>query len=151
MVIGQNVTPVPLDVKRIVLLSVATDEIADVAKFVAQELHMSVHFLNDASEEAINSACELDHAILIPSPTVARQEGVLAALAKEGKIFFNMVNPVRIAVALGLSGDEGEAFCREAIAFEDMSLGMSHMILPDGSTPEDLTVNVLQNLGHFKR
>ncbi len=151
MVFGATAKAKPLDVKRLVLISVATDEIVTLANLVAQELGMTVHIVDDASDDAIQNACALDHAILLPSPSVVRQSGVLAQLSaptSDVKVFFSMVNPVRVAVALGLSGDEGEAFCREAIALEDMCLGMAHMVLPDGSSPEELKENILQGLGH---
>ncbi|MFI3270850.1 MAG: hypothetical protein R3Y11_01930 [Pseudomonadota bacterium] len=151
MVYGRNDIIKPISVKRLVLLSIAADEITAVANMVAQDLGMTVHSLDDASSECLEAACALDHAIIIPKPMVARQDGVLAALSQDGRVFFNMVNPVRIAVALGLSGDEGETFCREAMHFEDMSLGMSHMILPDGTSLEEIKVNILESLGHFSR
>lgn len=149
MIIGAHHVPKVETVNRIVLLSVARDEASALANLVAQELDMTVHFLDDGSAEAVTAACALEHCILIPSPQVARQDGVLAALARDAKVFFSMINPVRIAVSLGLSGDEGEAFCRDAIAFEDFSLAMSHMILPDGTSPEDLKTNILNSLGRF--
>ncbi len=151
MVFGRNTIMKPIAVKRLVMLSIASDGIAALADMVAQELGMTVYFLDDASDEAVKAVCAHEHAIVLPSPMVARQDGVLATLSRDARVYFNMVNPVRIAVDLGLSGDEGEAFCREAMQFEDMSLAMSHMILADGNSLEDLKTNVLESLGHFSR
>lgn len=143
-------TPAPA-VSRLVILGVAQDEVHALASLVAEELDMTVHFMQDASEATLAQMCALEQVVIVPTIDAALADGVLPALQASAKVFFCMVNPVRIASVQGLSGDEGEAFCRQAIAFEDACLGMSHMMLPDGNTPQELVANVLNCLGHVRR
>lgn len=133
---------------RIALLGIPASGVGELGKLVAERLGMELRLLEEASTaEEVSAHCAAEGVILVPPLAILSDASVREALRTQCRVFFIMVNPARIAASLGLSGEAGEAFCREAMAYEGHCLETMHLLLPDGHTPKQMLFNVLEGLG----
>ncbi len=134
--------------ERIVILGLPGSGRRQLAELVAGRFGMqSAAPADDAGPDVVTELCCRTGLVLAAPVSAVRDEALRACLRDGARVFYMMTNPVRLAAELGLSGETGERFCREALELETLCMGVLHFLLPDGRTPEQLVVNVCENLG----
>ncbi|HEU6438081.1 MAG TPA: hypothetical protein VE028_11575 [Nitratidesulfovibrio sp.] len=134
--------------ERIVILGLPGSGRRQLAELVARRFGMqSAAPDDDAGPDVVTELCCRTGLVLAAPVSAVRDEALRACLRDGARVFYMMTNPVRLAAELGLSGETGEKFCREALELETLCMGVLHFLLPDGRTPEQLVDNVCENLG----
>lgn len=134
--------------ERIVILGLPGSGRKRLAELLAERFGMQAATPDDdAAPELVTELCCRTGLVLAAPVSAVRDDKLRACLRDGARVFYMMTNPVRLAAELGLSGEPGERFCREALELETLCMGVLHFLLPDGRTPEQLVVNVCENLG----
>lgn len=147
-VVAKNIT-----VSRIVILGFYEPEALEIAKcyseLCAKQEHKSMtwhHLHSHMSRDDVRSSLEKQDAVFVLAPSWLEDASLRDVLRETSRVYFLMVHAVRIAMQLGLKGEEAEAFCRSAIAFEDMCLGCAHIMLPDGESVQETALKIQQDI-----
>jgi|GEM_PF-1614578 len=134
--------------ERIVILGLPGSGRRRLAELVAERFGMQAAAPeDDAAPEVVTELCCRTGLVLAAPVSAVRDDALRACLRDGARVFYMMANPVRLANELGLSGETGEKFCREALELETLCMGVLHFLLPDGRSPEQLVDNVCENLG----
>ncbi|MEG6505793.1 hypothetical protein [Nitratidesulfovibrio sp. 1201_IL3209] len=134
--------------ERIVILGLPGSGRRRLAELVAERFGMQAAAPeDDAAPGVVTELCCRTGLVLAAPVSAVRDEQLRACLRDGARVFYMMTNPVRLAAELGLSGEAGEKFCRDALELETLCMGVLHFLLPDGRSPEQLVVNVCENLG----